>query len=51
VIRDSWATQRWERGPLGYPTSDEYSVPGGRQSNFQGGTLFWDANTGVVSQR
>jgi GH25 family lysozyme M1 (1,4-beta-N-acetylmuramidase) len=51
VIRDSWATQGWERGPLGYPTSDEYSVPGGRQSDFQGGTLFWDATTGVVSQR
>ena len=51
AIRDSWATQGWETGPLGYPTSDEYSVPGGRQSDFQGGSLFWDANTGVVSQR
>jgi len=26
-------------------------VPGGRQSDFQGGTLFWDATTGVVAPR
>jgi len=51
AIRDSWAAQGWERGPLGYPTSDEYPVPGGRQSDFQGGTLFWDATTGVVAPR
>jgi len=51
VIRDSWVAQGWERGPLGYPTSDEYTVPGGRQSDFQGGTLFWDAGTGLVSPR
>jgi len=51
AIRDSWVAQGWERGPLGYPTSDEYTVPGGRQSDFQGGTLFWDASTGLVSPR
>ncbi|MGZ4516872.1 MAG: hypothetical protein ACXVXN_02980, partial [Mycobacteriaceae bacterium] len=26
-------------------------VPGGRQSDFQGGSLFWDATTGVVTRR
>ena len=51
AIRDTWAAQGWETGPLGYPTSDEYSVPGGRQSDFQGGSLFWDASTGLVSPR
>ena len=51
AIRDSWAAQGWETGPLGYPTSDEYTVPGGRQSDFQGGSLFWDASTGSVSPR
>ncbi len=51
AIRDAWAAQGWERGSLGYPTSDEYAVPGGRQSDFQGGSLFWDATTGMVSHR
>jgi uncharacterized protein with LGFP repeats len=30
---------------LGSPTSDEYSVPGGRQSAFQHGYLRWSART------
>jgi len=51
AIRDTWAAQGWETGPLGYPISDEYAVPGGRHSDFQHGSLFWDATTGVVSPR
>lgn len=51
VIKASWAAQGWERGTLGYPTSDEHSVPGGRQSDFQGGSLFWNSSTGAVSSR
>jgi uncharacterized protein with LGFP repeats len=51
AIRDTWAAQGWETGSLGYPTSDEHSVPGGRQSDFQGGSLFWDATTGAVTRR
>ncbi len=51
VIKASWAAQGWERGTLGYPTSDEHSVPGGRQSDFQGGSLFWNSSTGAVSNR
>ncbi|CAO5232039.1 GH25 family lysozyme [Frankia sp. AgKG'84/4] len=35
---------------LGLPTSDEYSVPGGRQSDFQHGRLRWDAVTNQVAQ-
>jgi hypothetical protein len=31
---------------LGFPVSDEYSVPGGRRSDFEGGYIFWDAKTG-----
>jgi lysozyme len=34
---------------LGLPVSDEYSVPGGRQSSFQRGVLRWDAATGQVT--
>ncbi len=43
-----WAALGWERGALGYPTSDEYGVTGGRQSDFQHGTVAWTAATGVL---
>jgi len=51
AIRDSWAAQGWETGSLGYPISDERAVAGGRQSDFEGGSLFWDAGTGTVTTR
>lgn len=34
---------------LGLPVSDEFAVSGGRQSNFQRGSIRWDAATGVAS--
>jgi hypothetical protein len=49
AIRDTWASMGWERSALGYPTSDEYSVPEGRRSNFQHGTLTWHSDTGQVT--
>jgi uncharacterized protein with LGFP repeats len=39
----------WERGWLGYPTSDEYSVPVGRAEDFESGSLTWSASTGRVN--
>jgi hypothetical protein len=30
---------------LGFPISDEFSVQGGRQSNFEGGYIYWQAGT------
>jgi hypothetical protein len=42
-IRARWAQQGWERGPLGYPVSGEYAVPGGRRSDFEGGSIRWDS--------
>jgi uncharacterized protein with LGFP repeats len=38
-IRVKWASLAWERGCLGYPTSDELAIPTGRESNFQKGTI------------
>jgi GH25 family lysozyme M1 (1,4-beta-N-acetylmuramidase) len=35
---------------LGLPTSDEHTVPGGRASAFQHGTLTWDATTNQVTE-
>jgi uncharacterized protein with LGFP repeats len=50
AIRNTWANMGWENSSLGYPTSDEYAVTGGRRSDFQHGTLTWNASTGVVTQ-
>ena len=49
AIRDAWAGQSWERGWLGFPTRDEYSVSGGRRSDFQGGSIVWNARSGAIS--
>jgi glucose/arabinose dehydrogenase len=46
-----WAALGWEQSYLGFPTSDEYAVPGGRRSDFQGGSVTWDAATGQVTDR
>jgi len=50
AIRDLWQAQGWERGPAGYPLSDEFndpSAPGGRQSHFQRGVIAWDQHRGA----
>lgn len=44
-IRDRWRALGWERSPLGYPTSDEYAIPGGRRNDFVNGTISWNAST------
>ena len=49
LIRDKWASLGWERSSLGYPTSDEYAVPEGRRSDFQGGTITYNASTGQTT--
>ncbi|MGY1635040.1 hypothetical protein ACI78V_00105 [Geodermatophilus sp. SYSU D00742] len=38
-IRDRWATQGWERGPLGYPMTEPRCTARGCSQGFQGGTL------------
>jgi uncharacterized protein with LGFP repeats len=49
AIRVLWAKLGQERGRLGLPTTDEFSMPGGRQSNFQHGHITWQASTGVTT--
>jgi hypothetical protein len=34
-------------GPLGFPLSDEYAIPNGRQSDFQHGSILFDLNFGI----
>jgi hypothetical protein len=48
AIRVAYASQGWENGRLGYPTTTEYAVPGGRAQNFQGGHITWSATTNAT---
>jgi len=48
AIRNRWASMGWERSSLGYPTSDEYAVPGGRRSNFAHGSLTYRFSDGAI---
>jgi uncharacterized protein with LGFP repeats len=50
VIGARWAASGAERGPLGYPITDEYAVNGGRQSDFQRGFLRLTSATGSIRQ-
>ncbi|WP_448626990.1 hypothetical protein [Geodermatophilus sp. URMC 64] len=47
AIRTKWAQQVWERGPLGYPTTDEACglAAGGCYQKFQGGSIYWSKAT------
>ena len=47
AIREAWEAQGGPGGPLGYPTSDEQDVDGGKQSNFEHGSISWNPESGV----
>lgn len=49
AIRSYYSLLGAERSRLRYPTSDEYSVTGGRANNFQGGRIMWRAADGHVT--
>ncbi|GAA4982272.1 hypothetical protein [Kineococcus glutinatus] len=40
-----------EHSFLGLPTSDEFAVPGGRRSTFEGGSITWTPAGGAVARR
>ena len=44
-IRDKYKELGWEAGELGYPTSGEYDVAGGRKSDFEHGSITWRSAT------
>lgn len=46
-IRDKWASLGYERGHLGYPTSDEICglKNGGCYQSFQNGRIYWSSTT------
>jgi hypothetical protein len=49
-IRDAWAAQGWERGPLGYPVADEYVVHPFKPSATQPPTAWSLFENGAIVQ-
>ncbi len=49
LIRARWQSLDWERGFLGYPTTDETATPdgAGRYNHFQGGSIYWSPVSGA----
>lgn len=41
AIGEAWEQNGGPGGKLGYPTSDEKDIPGGKESDFTGGTISW----------
>ncbi|QIX53955.1 trehalose corynomycolyl transferase (plasmid) [Rhodococcus sp. DMU1] len=41
AIFAEWGRHGFENGRFGFPTSDEFDVPDGRQTNFEGGWIRW----------
>lgn len=50
-IYGRWSALGWERSYLGYPTSGEFDIAGGRRSNFQNGYITWNSANGQVVDR
>ena len=46
-IRTAYQRAGFEAGVLGFPTSGEVSIPGGKYQNFQNGAILWSAATGA----
>lgn len=48
-----WTSLGAERSSLGYPTTDEYAVTGGKRNDFVKGSIVWDQakTTTTVTQR
>jgi subtilisin family serine protease len=48
AIRNAYASQGWENGRLGYPTSNEIADGTGVVQYYQGGRITWSATTGTA---
>jgi uncharacterized protein with LGFP repeats len=48
-VRDAWAAGGWERGVLGFPTTDHTVTPDGKgaYTYFQGGAVYWTQASGA----
>ncbi len=50
-IRKAWEGDGGVNGKLGYPTSDEKDIAGGKQSDFTGGSITWVNNQTSVTTK
>jgi GH25 family lysozyme M1 (1,4-beta-N-acetylmuramidase) len=48
AIRTAYASQGWENGLLGYPTTNEYASGGGVAQDYQGGRITWSGTAGTA---
>jgi glucose/arabinose dehydrogenase len=51
AIRRRWSALGWERSYLGYPTTGEFAIPGGRRNNFQRGYIAHDFSSSTTTDR
>lgn len=53
AIRNTWLWSGMDRGPLGYPTTDEIGglISGGTYQVYQGGAIVWSPATGAHTSR
>jgi uncharacterized protein with LGFP repeats len=49
AIAEKWDKFGRDHGMLGFPISDEHSVAGGRQNDFEHGSLYWIADKDEVT--
>lgn len=47
AIFKKWSSLGYSGSQLGFPTSDEYPIPGGARSDFEGGYITWTSQTGA----
>ncbi|MRH86625.1 esterase [Nocardia sp. SYP-A9097] len=50
-IRKAWEADGGPGGALGYPTTDETDITGGKQSDFTGGTITWVDNKTTITPK
>ncbi|NAZ75607.1 hypothetical protein GTQ99_09270 [Kineococcus sp. T13] len=51
AILGKYAQLGYEGGYLGYPTSSEFDIPGGKRTNFQHGYIEWSPARGAVANQ
>jgi hypothetical protein len=51
AIRNKYIALGGPQGTLGYPTSEEHTIPGGASQSFQHGQIHWSARTGAHYDR
>ncbi|MGL4306721.1 MAG: LGFP repeat-containing protein [Mycobacteriaceae bacterium] len=50
AIGTIWGQANWENGNYGYPTTEEFDIPGGKRQIFQGGPIDWYADGRAVGE-